>query len=111
MTGFGKAVTGTPQKKITFEIKSLNSKQLDLNIKLPWLYKDKESEIRNLIGKRLGRGKIDAAIFVDTINDETVLLSTKRLLKLLRSIVRYSMELDLQLDNAVLDTIMRLPDV
>jgi uncharacterized protein YicC (UPF0701 family) len=42
MTGYGKAIAETPQKKITIEIKSLNSKQLDLNTKLPWLYKEKE---------------------------------------------------------------------
>lgn len=112
MTGFGKAVTGTPQKKITVEIKSLNSKQLDINIKLPWLYKDKESEIRNLIGKRLGRGKIDAAIFVDTINDETVPIINKAAVKnYYDQLCDIAWELDLQLDNAVLDTIMRLPDV
>jgi uncharacterized protein YicC (UPF0701 family) len=47
MTGYGKSLAETPQKKITIEIKSLNSKQLDLNTKLPWLYKEKEPEIRN----------------------------------------------------------------
>jgi uncharacterized protein YicC (UPF0701 family) len=49
MTGYGKAIAETLQKKITIEIKSLNSKQLDLNTKLPWLYKEKEPEIRNLL--------------------------------------------------------------
>jgi len=58
MTGYGKAIAETPQKKITIEIKSLNSKQLDLNTKLPWLYKEKEPEIRNLISQRLDRGKL-----------------------------------------------------
>ena len=44
MTGYGKAIAETPNKKITIEIKSLNSKQLDLNLKLPWLYKEKEQK-------------------------------------------------------------------
>jgi uncharacterized protein (TIGR00255 family) len=111
MTGFGKAIVGTTQKKISFEIKSLNSKQLDLNIKLPWLYKDKESEIRNLIGKRLDRGKIDAAIFVDTINEETVPIINKAVVKnYYNQLGEIAWEYGLQLDNTVLDTIMRLPD-
>ena len=56
MTGYGKAIAETPQKKISIEIKSLNSKQLDLSAKLPWLYKEKEPEIRNLISQKLDRG-------------------------------------------------------
>ncbi len=59
MTGYGKAIAETPQKKITIEIKSLNSKQLDINTKLPWLYKEKDTEISNLLSQKLERGKID----------------------------------------------------
>lgn len=58
MTGYGKATTDTPQKKITIEIKALNSKQLDLNTKLPWLYKEKEIEIKNIVSQKLARGKL-----------------------------------------------------
>ncbi len=72
MTGYGKSITETPQKKITIEIKSLNSKQLDLNSKLPWLYKEKEIEIKSLISQKLERGKIDLSIFFDVLDDEDI---------------------------------------
>jgi uncharacterized protein (TIGR00255 family) len=61
MTGFGKAVCETESKKITVEIKSLNSKQADIFIKTPSLYREKESEIRQEIQKLLERGKIDVS--------------------------------------------------
>ena len=66
MTGFGKAVCETETKKITVEIKSLNSKQADLNIKLPSIYRDKESEIRQEINKQLERGKIDLSVNLES---------------------------------------------
>jgi uncharacterized protein (TIGR00255 family) len=65
MTGFGKAVCELPNKKITVEIKSLNSKQLDLNLKIPSQYKEKEHEVRNMIAQSLQRGKVDFAIYFD----------------------------------------------
>lgn len=57
MTGFGKAITELPNRKITVEIKSLNSKQLDLSTRIPAIYREKEMEIRSEIAKRLERGK------------------------------------------------------
>ena len=111
MTGFGKAIGDTPRKKISLEIKSLNSKQLDLNLKLPWLYKDKEPEIRNVIGKRLDRGKIDASIFIDTISDDNVPVINKAVVKnYYNQLGEIAWEFGLQLDNTVIDTIMKLPD-
>ncbi|HOF20737.1 MAG TPA: hypothetical protein PLO24_05755, partial [Bacteroidales bacterium] len=59
MTGYGKAVAEIPGKKVLIELKSLNSRQFDLNTRLPWLYREKESEIRNRISRLLDRGKID----------------------------------------------------
>ena len=63
MTGYGKAVCELPNKKITIEIKSLNSKQLDLNTRIPTLYREKELEIRNDIASKVFRGKVDFMIF------------------------------------------------
>lgn len=65
MTGFGKNSISFSGKTITIEIKSLNSKQLDLNIKLPPLFREKEPEIRSLIAKRLERGKIELTGAID----------------------------------------------
>lgn len=65
MTGFGKIAAELPGKKISVEIKSLNSKQLDINTRIPNVYRDKEVEIRGLIAQSVERGKVDFAIYVD----------------------------------------------
>ncbi|MBO5711135.1 MAG: hypothetical protein J6R62_06460, partial [Rikenellaceae bacterium] len=66
MTGYGKSVVEVAGKKITVEIKSLNSKQLDLSIKSPSLYREFESWIRAEVSKQLQRGKVDVYINVET---------------------------------------------
>jgi len=66
MTGYGKSDFSYNNKKVTIEIKSLNSKQTDFNIKLPVCYREKETEVRSLIARKLDRGKIDCYInFID----------------------------------------------
>ena len=70
MTGYGKAVCELKQKKITIELKSLNSKQLDLNTRLPNLYREKELEIRNDINNNLFRGKVDVCFYIDSAVSE-----------------------------------------
>lgn len=71
MTGFGKSVTQLPTKKITIEIKSLNSKNQDLNARIPSFYREKELELRNLVAQRLERGKIDFSLYVELNGEET----------------------------------------
>lgn len=68
MTGYGKAVAELPNKKITIEIKSLNSKQFDLFARLPGIYREKEIALRNIVGRRLERGKIDLTMNVEVIS-------------------------------------------
>jgi uncharacterized protein (TIGR00255 family) len=70
MTGFGKAVCEWKGKKITVEIKSLNSKQCDLNLRLPSLYKSKEHELRTLLAKEIERGRIDLNVFSENLFDD-----------------------------------------
>ena len=65
MTGYGKATCEYGNKKIVIEIKSLNSKQLDVSTRIAGLYREKDIEIRNLIAQRLQRGKIDFALYID----------------------------------------------
>ncbi len=65
MTGFGKEILLLPAKKITIEIKSLNSKSLDLNLRLPPSYREKEMVLRNLIATHVSRGKVDFAMFME----------------------------------------------
>src|SRR5690606_16526059 len=71
MTGFGKASVQLPLKKITVEIKSLNSKNLDLSVRLPQPYKEKELEIRNVIAQQLERGKVESSVFIEVTGEET----------------------------------------
>lgn len=71
MTGFGKAEVAFQHKKITVEIRSLNSKQLDLNLRIPAVYRQSEYEIRNLITRRAQRGKVDVFITVESQRTET----------------------------------------
>lgn len=71
MTGFGKATLQLPTKKITIEIKSLNSKGLDLNTRMPLSYREMELGIRNKISQQLERGKVDFSIFVEITGEET----------------------------------------
>ena len=71
MTGYGKAVCELSDKKITIELKSLNSKQLDINTRIPGIYKEKDVEIRSTISKRLQRGKIDMFLYVENLGSET----------------------------------------
>ena len=71
MTGYGKAEAATEHKKITVEIRSLNSKQLDLTVKLPSAYRQCEYEIRQTVGGRLQRGKIDVFVSYETVGRAT----------------------------------------
>ncbi|MHA7942605.1 YicC/YloC family endoribonuclease [Formosa sp. 3Alg 14/1] len=71
MTGYGKSVIQLPTKKISIEIKSLNSKNLDLNTRMPSFYREKELNLRKLIADKLERGKIDFSIFVEVTGEET----------------------------------------
>jgi len=111
MTGYGKAIAETPKKKITIEIKSLNSKQLDLNTKIPWLYKEKEPEIRNIISQRLDRGKIDFSIFCDILDDDIVTVINKSAVRNYYNQFReIASELRIDLDDQIFTAIMKLPD-
>lgn len=106
MTGYGKSVVQLDSKKITIEIKSLNSKNLDLNMRFPTVYKEKEVDVRRWLAKELLRGKIDLSIFVESTTEET---STK----INRGIVaKYIEQLEtIRKEADILSIAMRLPDV
>lgn len=71
MTGYGKTVIQLPTKKISIEIKSLNSKNLDLNTRMPSMYREKELDVRKLIASKLVRGKIDFSLYMEITGEET----------------------------------------
>jgi uncharacterized protein (TIGR00255 family) len=113
MTGFGKATCEVDGKLIAIEIKSLNSKQLDIYTRLPNLYKDKDIEIRNIISSKLKRGKIDFSISFDNADSSN---SSKINFALVKDYYDQMKDIESKLgivgDGATLiNTIMRFPDV
>ena len=113
MTGFGKGEAALRNKKITVEIRSLNSKQLDLSLRLPAVYRQSEYEIRNLIARTIQRGKVD--VFV-TVESQAVETSARINREVFREYLRQMNDtlsfsgIDAGYD-AILPVIMRLPDV
>ena len=71
MTGYGKSTIQLPTKKISIELKSLNSKNLDLNARMPSMYREKELTIRKFVASNLTRGKIDFSLYMEMTGEET----------------------------------------
>jgi len=113
MTGFGKAVNQFENKKITIEIKSLNSKQADVIAKIPSIYKEKEMELRNMLVKALNRGKIELSIWIDQNETEKNIQLNKSVIKAYyQQLTEVSKSINRNVDNEqILEIIMRLPDV
>jgi len=114
MTGYGKAVCELPGKKITFEMKSVNSKQLDFNIKLPAMLREKETEIRSLISKCLERGKVDLYVNVETlVAQDAFSLNTTLAAQYHEGIKQLSGELGLPMPSPqeIIPLLLRMPDV
>jgi uncharacterized protein (TIGR00255 family) len=112
MTGFGKAECEYQSKKITVEIKSLNSKQLDINIKTPSIYKEKEIDLRNEISREIGRGKVDLYISLDFVEEEVpVNLNSKLIKGYYKGVTNIAAELNVPVPSDIISTLLRLPDV
>ena len=107
MTGYGKSILQLPTKKITIEIKSLNSKNLDLNVRVPAYYREKELEIRKGLAKALERGKIDFSIYIE--NNGTELIS-KINSNVVREYMRQLKEVHQADETELLKMAIRLPD-
>ncbi|MBS2098914.1 YicC/YloC family endoribonuclease [Carboxylicivirga linearis] len=111
MTGFGKGVCELPNKKISIEIKSLNSKQLDLNTRVPNLYREKEIEIRNKVGKKLVRGKVDVSFYVEAASSDKITKVNQQVIKdYYAQLKEVSTNLGLSENTDFLKVIMPLPD-
>lgn len=112
MTGFGKATMVVCNKKITAEIKSLNSKQMDLAVKLPLLYREIELELRNTIATELGRGKVDVYITSESIDSAGAAQLNMEMLRSYKSQVEnVSQLLELPEPEDWYSTLFRMPDV
>lgn len=108
MTGYGKSVLQLPNKKITIEVKSLNSKNLDLNVRMPSVYREKELKIRKHIATQLVRGKVDFSLYQELTGEATSTVInqavTKNYMEQLKKIVFGGDEVEL------LKMAVRMPD-
>jgi uncharacterized protein (TIGR00255 family) len=112
MTGFGKAEFEVNNKKFTIEIKSLNSKQVDINTRIPAIYREKDIQIRKELSDKLERGKIDFNIYVESLGDESNSKINEPILKsYFKQLSKISAELNLTTDYTTLHAALRLPDV
>ncbi len=111
MTGFGKTVCELETKKLTIEIKSLNSKNLDINARIPGLYREKEMLVRNDLAKTLVRGKIDFLMYAETTSIAgTSKINKPIVLDYYRQLKEINDELNIPEDAGMMQTIMRLPE-
>ena len=113
MTGFGKGEAALQNKKITVEIRSLNSKQLDLGLLLPAVYRQSEYEIRNIIARTIQRGKVDVFVTVESQDVETPARINKEVFReYLRQMTDTLAFAGIDADyDAIVPVIMRLPEV
>ena len=112
MTGYGKAECELALKKITIEIRSLNSKLLDVNTRIPGVYREKELEIRRELSDRLIRGKVDFNLFSESLGVESNSAINSSMVKsYFKQLTEINNELQLPLTELTLQIIMQLPDV
>ena len=108
MTGFGKASLQLPTKKITVEVKSLNSKGLDLSVRMPSSYREMELGLRNQIALKLERGKIDFSIFIESTAEQT---STKVNVPIVKAYISQLREVYPDADETeLMKMAVRMPD-
>jgi uncharacterized protein (TIGR00255 family) len=110
MTGYGKAVLQLPTKKVTIEIKSLNSKNLDLNVRIPSYYKEKELDVRKKLASSLVRGKVDFSIFVEMTADETSTTVNHGVVKEYMQQLRNVLQAGVSDDVELLKMAVKMPD-
>ncbi len=113
MTGYGKAEVEFGSKKIIAEIRSLNSKQLDLNVRLPQIYREIEMEIRSLISQQLVRGKVDFQVTYEDSTDSTAVpINGDIFASYYNQLTQISDKHNIDINGEpILQTILRLPDV
>lgn len=110
MTGYGKSVLQLPTKKVSIEIKSLNSKNLDLNVRIPSYYKEKELSVRKKLATALVRGKVDFSIFVEMTADETSTVVNRGVVQQYMEQLRNVVQTGTSNDVELLKMAVRMPD-
>ncbi|WP_370408359.1 YicC/YloC family endoribonuclease [Tenacibaculum dicentrarchi] len=110
MTGYGKSVLHLPSKKVTIEIKSLNSKNLDLNTRIPSYYREKELAVRKKLASNLVRGKIDFSIYVEMTAEQTSTVVNKAVVENYVAQLKEAMPIAENQDVELLKMAVRMPD-
>ena len=110
MTGYGKTVLQLPTKKVTIEIKSLNSKNLDLNVRIPSYYKEKELAVRKKLASALVRGKVDFSIYVEMTAEETSTTLNQGVVKQYLQQLRNVVQTETSNEVELLKMAVRMPD-
>lgn len=111
MTGYGKAMRKLKGKNLHVELKSLNSRQADITVKTPYVFREKELEIRNFLSDKLERGKIDCVAYFEVLENEQVPVINPSVVKnYYHQLKQISHDLDLRTDDQLLSIIMQLPE-
>ena len=113
MTGYGKVVVELPEKKVNIEIKSLNSKAMDLSTRIAPLYREKEMEVRNLIAQQLERGKVDFSLWVEKkdTSDITVPVNQGTMAAYYKRLSEIVEETGIPAPQDWFNTLLRMPEV
>ena len=112
MTGYGKTVVAYKGKKINVEVKSLNSKQLDLMTRIAPLYREKEMEVRQIIAERLQRGKVEFALWIEKdATAEAVPVNTALMQNYYQQLSAFAEQNHLMEGADWMQTLIRMPDV
>lgn len=111
MTGYGKAECELKNRKVIIEIKSLNSKNLDIYTKIPGIYREKELEIRNIISKKLLRGKVEFVLYYEISDDNKATNINSEVVKnYYNQLKAIASELDIQTSELLLQMAIKMPD-
>jgi uncharacterized protein (TIGR00255 family) len=111
MTGYGKTTCTFGHKNISIELRSVNSKQLDLNVRMPMLYKEKELEIRNEISRQVERGKVDFCLTVEQSKPDRPIQVNQQLVKdYFNQIKNIAGDLEIPISENILLAALRLPE-
>lgn len=111
MTGFGKAESTVGNKKFTVELRALNSKQLDLNLRIPGAYREKELELRSWLGDNILRGKADLLVFYESLEPEKRMSINKPLMALYyKDLEEFAQTVGLK-GGDMLNALIRIPDI
>lgn len=112
MTGYGKAQAEINGKKVSVEIKSLNSKQMDLSTRISSLYRNKENEIRNNVARCLERGKVELSLYAENLHENvTTAINTDLLNAYYQKIMQLSKEMNIAPPENTWEVLLHLPNV